>query len=64
MDGKNSDQIGPLLKVERRKAGLSQDDVSLTSGITQATISHLESGDLLTISTFPPHLLNVQILFS
>ncbi len=46
MDGKNSDQIGPLLKVERRKAGLSQDDVSLTSGITQATISHLESGDL------------------
>jgi len=46
MDGKNSQKIGPLLKMERRKAGFSQDDVALKAGITQATISRLESGDL------------------
>jgi len=46
MSDKNSQKIGPLLKMERRKAGFSQDDVALKAGITQATISHLESGDL------------------
>jgi len=32
--------------MERRKAGISQDKVALKSGITQATISRLESGGL------------------
>jgi micrococcal nuclease len=46
MSGKKGQKIGPLLKMERRKAGFSQDDVALKSGIGQATISRLESGDL------------------
>ncbi len=46
MSAENRPKIGPLLKMERRKAGISQDDVALKSGITQATISRLESGDL------------------
>jgi micrococcal nuclease len=46
MSAEKRPKIGPLLKMERRKAGFSQDDVALKSGITQATISRLESGDL------------------
>ena len=46
MSGENRQKIGPLLKMERRKAGISQDEVALKSGVTQATISRLESGDL------------------
>jgi len=46
MSGENRQKTGPLLKMERRKAGLSQGDVALKSGITQATISRLEGGDL------------------
>ena len=37
--------IGLLLKKEREKAGLSQNEVSKKSGLTQATVSRLESGD-------------------
>jgi len=44
MSGKTGQKIGPLLKMERRKAGISQDDVALKSGLTQATISRMESG--------------------
>ena len=46
MSDESRQKIGPLLKMERRKAGISQDEVALKSGITQATISRLESGDL------------------
>jgi len=43
--GKNTYEIGPLLKLERRKSGLSQRETALKSGLTQTTVSHLESGD-------------------
>ena len=46
MSAENRPKIGPLLKLERRKAGFSQADVALKSGVTQATVSRLESGDL------------------
>ncbi len=45
MGVENRQKIGPLLKLERRKAGLSQDEVAQKSGLTQTTVSHLESGD-------------------
>ena len=45
MSDGNAQKIGPLLKMERRKAGISQAEVALKSGITQATVSRLESGD-------------------
>jgi len=38
-------KIGSLLKLERRKTGLSQDEIARKSGLTQTTVSHLESGD-------------------
>jgi len=38
-------KIGSLLKLERRKTGLSQDKIARKSGLTQTTVSHLESGD-------------------
>jgi len=46
MSGEDRQKIGSLLKMERLKTGLSQGDVALKSGITQATISRLEGGDL------------------
>lgn len=38
-------KIGVLLKLERSKAGLSQGEVAARSGLTQTTVSHIESGD-------------------
>ena len=38
-------KIGSLLKLERRKTGLSQDEIARKSGLTQTTANHLESGD-------------------
>ena len=46
MNEESRQKIGPLLKMERRKSGLSQHDISLKSGMTQATVSRMESGDL------------------
>ncbi len=46
MSGENGQKIGSLLKSERKRVGFSQGDVAQKSGITQATISRLESGDL------------------
>ena len=44
--GRDSVQkIGPLLKMERMKAGITQQDVALKSGFTQSTISRFENGD-------------------
>ena len=37
--------IGSLLKQEREKAGISQNKLSKKSGLTQATVSRIESGD-------------------
>jgi len=45
MRGKNTHKIGPLLKLERRKSGMSQGQTALKSNLTQSTISLLESGD-------------------
>ena len=38
-------QIGVLVRRERRKQGLTQADLGLKSGMRQATISRLESGE-------------------
>lgn len=40
----NVQKIGPLLKIERRRTGISQDEIALKTGFTQSTISRLESG--------------------
>jgi len=45
MSSKNIKTLGAMLKLERKKAGISQRDIAQKSGITQSTISHLESGD-------------------
>ena len=45
MSRKEAGKFGALLKLERKKAGISQREVAQKSGITQTTISHLESGD-------------------
>ena len=45
MSRKEARKFGALLKIERRKAGISQREVAKKSGITQTTISHLENGD-------------------
>ncbi len=45
MGGQTTQKIGPLLKLERRKAGVSQGEIALRAGLTQTTVSHLESGD-------------------
>jgi len=45
MTGENVQKIGPLLKMERRKSGISQGEISLKTGMAQSTISRLESGD-------------------
>ncbi|GEM_PF-251984 len=57
MMGKNTHEIGPLLKLERRKSGLSQRKVALKSGLTQTTVCHLESGGLdFRISTLQQYV--------
>ncbi len=38
-------KIGPLLKMERMKAGISQAEISHKTGVAQSTVSHLENGD-------------------
>jgi micrococcal nuclease len=38
-------QIGKSLKFERLKTGRSQDEIAKTAGLTQTTVSHIESGD-------------------
>ena len=45
MSEQKSQNIGPLLRFKRRKAGISQCAVAEKSGIAQSTLSHLESGD-------------------
>ena len=45
MSEKATEGLGQLLKLERQKIGLSQRNVSARSGLTQTTISHIESGD-------------------
>ncbi|MEN7974163.1 MAG: helix-turn-helix domain-containing protein [Verrucomicrobiota bacterium] len=45
MSGNGDQKAGYLLKFERRKAGVSQRELARRTGLTQATISKLESGD-------------------
>ena len=45
MSDQNSQNIGTLLKFERRKAGISQGTICEKSGMAQSTISQLENGD-------------------
>jgi len=45
MSPKEVKNLGAMLKLERRKTGISQREIAQKSGITQSTISHLESGD-------------------
>jgi len=52
MGQKTAQNIGHLLKLERRKSGLSQGAVSSKSGISQSMISTIEGGELnFTIDT-------------
>ena len=45
MSGQKDQNIGALLKLERRRAGISQDDIFEKSGLAISTISKLENGD-------------------
>ncbi len=45
MDEQKGQNIGTLLKFERRKAGISQRSVCEKSGLAQSTVSQLENGD-------------------
>jgi len=45
MRGEKKHAIGPLLKLERRKSGMSQKETAQKSSLTQSTVSLLESGD-------------------
>jgi len=52
MDTENTQEIGLLLKLERRKIDMSQSEVATKSGLTQSTISTIENGDAnFTIDT-------------
>ncbi len=45
MSEKTGHKIGPLLQFERRKSGMNQHDVCAKSGLSQSTVSNLETGD-------------------
>jgi micrococcal nuclease len=45
MTERNDQNIGDLLKFERRKAGISQGTICEKSGLAQSTVSQLENGD-------------------
>ena len=45
MNDANEQKIGPMLKFERMRSGLSQAKISQNSGLTQSTVSRLENGD-------------------
>jgi micrococcal nuclease len=50
--GINMENIGQLLKLERRKTGMSQKAVSDKMGISQSAISQIESGEInFTVDT-------------
>ncbi len=44
MSTENGQNIGALLKFERRKAGISQSEICGKSGLAQSTVSDLENG--------------------
>ena len=45
MSEKNGQNVGPLLRFERVRSGVSQAKISRDSGLTQSTVSRLESGN-------------------
>ncbi len=52
MSEQTTHKIGSLLKMERGKIGMSQGAVAIGAGLTQTTVSRLESGDSnFTINT-------------
>ncbi|MEN7973979.1 MAG: helix-turn-helix domain-containing protein [Verrucomicrobiota bacterium] len=42
---KSAQKIGPMLKRERRRAGISQGEIAAKTGVARSTVSRLESGD-------------------
>lgn len=44
MSDENGQKIGPLLQLERVRSGLSQAEISRKAGLTQSTVSRLETG--------------------
>ena len=44
MSDENGQKIGPMLKFERMRSGLSQAEISQKAGLTQSTVSRLETG--------------------
>ena len=50
-------KIGPMLQMERKKAGISQSDIVEKTGIAQSTISRRENGDSnFLIATLERHI--------
>ncbi len=45
MSTENTQKVGPLLQMERRKSGISQGEIAEKTGLAQSTVSRLESGD-------------------
>ena len=57
MSEQTTHQIGPILKLERRKTGMSQTELASKSGLMQKTISHIESGETnFTINTLQRYI--------
>jgi micrococcal nuclease len=57
MSEQTTHQISHLLKLERSKTGMTQNEVALKSGLTQKTISHIESeGTNCTIGTLQRYI--------
>jgi len=44
MNMENGQKIGPLLKLGRRRSGISQGEIAERTGLAQSTISNLENG--------------------
>ena len=45
MSKEGHQKVGPLLKFERRRSGVSQGEIRRRSGLAQSTISRMENGD-------------------
>ena len=45
MSGQAMQKIGDLLKMERGKAGISQGEIAIRTGLSQPMVSYIESGD-------------------
>jgi len=50
MNQENGQKFGPLLQMERRKAGISQTRISQQSSLMQATINRLKNGGWVNVN--------------